>query len=83
MLDVRTPEEHAAHRLPDATLVPVQELQQRVGELDADTEWLVCCAHGRRSVFACEFLVQMGFAKITNLRGGLANWAARGLPLER
>lgn len=82
VLDVRTPEEHKSHRLPDAMLVPIQELQQRVGELDPDAEWLVVCAHGRRSVHACEFLAQLGFEKVRNLRGGLAHWAGRGLPLE-
>lgn len=83
VLDVRTPEEHASHRLPDAVLVPIQELQQRVGELDADANWLVVCAHGQRSMFACQFLEQMGFERVANLRGGLAHWASSGLPLER
>ena len=32
VLDVRTPEEYASHRLPDATLVPIQELEDEVLE---------------------------------------------------
>ncbi|MCR9245461.1 MAG: rhodanese-like domain-containing protein [bacterium] len=83
VLDVRTPEEHASHRLPDATLVPVQELHLRIGELDPDTDWLVVCAHGQRSVYACEFLAQNGFSKLSNLRGGLAHWVGKGLPIEQ
>jgi rhodanese-related sulfurtransferase len=82
VLDVRTPQEHASHRLPNATLVPVQELDRRVRELDRDASWLVHCEHGHRSLYACELLAQAGFTKLANLRGGLAHWAASGLPLE-
>jgi rhodanese-related sulfurtransferase len=83
LLDVRTEREHTSHRLPRATLVPVQELQARLHELDADANWLVLCEHGRRSVVACHLLGQAGFTKLANLRGGLAYWAGCGLPLER
>ena len=82
ILDVRTEPEHTSHRLPQATLIPVQELDRRLGELDKNTNWLVHCEHGRRSLFACEMLAQAGFKKLANLRGGLAYWAGCGLPLE-
>ena len=83
LLDVRTPPEHASHRLPNATLLPVQELDRRFAELDKDANWLVMCEHGRRSVFACELLAQAGFTKLANLRGGIAHWASCGLPIEQ
>ena len=82
VLDVRTEHEYRSHRLPDATLVPIQDLAQRLQELDRDTNWLVYCAHGRRSVFACDLLAKAGFTKLSNLRGGLAAWVGCGLPLE-
>ena len=81
VLDVRTEEEYRSHRLPNATLVPVQELEQRLHELDANTNWLVHCEHGRRSLFACEVLARAGFTRLANMRGGLASWASCGLPL--
>ena len=82
LLDVRTPQEFASHRLPNATLVPVQELDRRLHELDRDASWVVHCEHGQRSLYACALLAQAGFTKVANLRGGLAHWAACGLPLE-
>lgn len=82
ILDVRTEPEHASHRLPGAVLVPVQDLERRLGELDKDGTWLVHCEHGRRSLFACEMLAQAGFTRLANLRGGLAYWASCGLPLQ-
>jgi rhodanese-related sulfurtransferase len=81
ILDVRTAPEHQSHRLPNAVLIPVQELDRRLAELDKNTNWLVHCEHGRRSLFACEILAQAGFKKLANLRGGLAYWASCGLPL--
>ncbi len=84
ILDVRTEPEHRSHRLPgDVVLLPIQELQQRLAELDPDDNWLVYCEHGARSVYACEFLAQMGFVKLTNVRGGIAHWIGAGLPIER
>lgn len=82
ILDVRTEPEFASHRLPGAVLVPVQDLERRLGELDKDGTWLVHCEHGRRSLFACEMLAQAGFTRLANLRGGLAYWASCGLPLQ-
>jgi rhodanese-related sulfurtransferase len=81
LLDVRTEAEFRSHRLPNATLVPVQDLARRLVELDPDANWLVHCEHGRRSVYACELLAQAGFSRLANLRGGLAYWLGCGLPL--
>ena len=83
ILDVRTPREHKSHRLPGAALIPVQELGNRIDELDAKANWLVHCEHGVRSLTACTILRQAGFQRVANLRGGLANWIACGLACER
>ena len=52
LLDVRTQPEHDSHRLPGATLIPVQELMGRVAELDPSQRWFVYCEHGVRSASA-------------------------------
>lgn len=83
VLDVRTQPEYQCHRLPDALLLPLQELAQRLHELDRDANWLVHCEHGVRSQRACEFLAQQGFSRLANLTGGLAHWVACGLPVQK
>lgn len=83
LLDVRTHPEHTSHHLEHAQLVPIQELQLRLRELDPQNHYLVYCEHGMRSLAACEFLAEMGFAKITNVRGGMAAWIGAGLPYVR
>jgi rhodanese-related sulfurtransferase len=82
LLDVRTAPEHQSHRLPNAVLIPVQELSRRLGELDAKANWLVYCEHGRRSLVACEMLSAAGFQQLANLRGGISYWAGCGLPMQ-
>ena len=64
LLDVRTEAEFRRHRLPGATLVPVQELAQRLHELDPDANWLVHCEHGigRSVLIAACVLVAAGEA---------------------
>ena len=56
VLDVRTQEEFAAGHVPGAVLIPVQELQQRVGELPADKPILIVCRTGRRAAGAYTLL---------------------------
>src|SRR2546428_1135891 len=54
VLDVRTSGEFANGHIPNAHLVPVDELEDRLGELPPpDTTMLVTCAAGGRSTAAC------------------------------
>ncbi|MFT7537581.1 MAG: rhodanese-related sulfurtransferase, partial [Hyphomicrobiaceae bacterium] len=41
LLDVRTEQENQSHRLPNSVLIPVQELAQRLDELDATENWFI------------------------------------------
>lgn len=83
ILDVRTEYEYRLYRLPGSLLIPVQELEARLDELDRQQSYLVHCEHGMRSLGACELLSHHGFARLANLRGGLASWTAAGLPIEQ
>src|SRR5262249_37111165 len=81
VLDVRTPAEFAAGHIPGAHLIPVDELEDRLGELPArDRAMLVTCAAGGRSSAACELLAEHGWTRMLNLAGGMHAWAG---PRER
>ncbi len=82
LLDVRTPEEWANDgHSPDAILIPLQELEARVNELDKNDTILVICRSGNRSQPAAEFLRQQGFPRVTEVEGGMRAWARQGLPV--
>lgn len=76
VLDVRTAGEWANGHIPRATLVPLDELEDRLGELPArkDTLLLVHCAAGGRSLQACQLLADRGYTRLLNLAGGMHAW---------
>jgi metal-sulfur cluster biosynthetic enzyme/rhodanese-related sulfurtransferase len=75
VLDVRTPAEFASGHIPNARLLPIDELEDRMGELPAkDTPILVHCAAGGRSAAASELLGRYGFTRLYNLLGGMHAW---------
>ena len=75
VLDVRTPAEFSNGHIPNAHLVPVDELDDRLGELPPpDTLMLVTCAAGGRSTAACQTLGEKGYTRLLNLSGGMHTW---------
>lgn len=82
LLDVREPWEHALCALPDARLIPMEELPFRLEELPPDREVVVYCHHGIRSAAVAEWLRAQGIPAI-NLRGGIDAWTLRVDPALR
>jgi len=86
VLDVRTKQEFDSPggHLKGAILLPVQELQARVSELDRykDRTIIAVCRSGNRSGVATGFLSSIGF-RVLNLAGGMIQWKSSGLPVER
>lgn len=74
VLDVRTPEEFKDGHIPDALLIPLQELEDRLDELDKSEAYLVVCRSGNRSVQASEILTSNHFKSIYNMTGGMNSW---------
>ena len=77
LLDVRNPQEWEIASLPGAKLIPLHELQDRLGELDTAATLAVFCHHGPRSMRAVHLLRQMGFARAVNVAGGIDAWSRR------
>lgn len=77
LLDVRTPQERELASLEGSLLIPLQELNIRIGELDKNKEIIVFCHHGGRSARATTFLQENGFTKSKNLEGGIDAWSKK------
>jgi rhodanese-related sulfurtransferase len=77
LLDVRNPDEYAAAKIEGSTLIPMGELQARLGELEPhrDQRIVVHCHHGGRSLRVTNFLRQQGFNQVQNLTGGIDAWS--------
>src|SRR4030081_638195 len=66
LIDVREPHEFQICRIPGSTLIPLGELQKRLGELDPASEIVAHCKSGVRSGKAVDFLKQSGFKNVRN-----------------
>lgn len=75
LLDVRTPDEYEAGRIPGAVLLPVDELRDRIDELP-EGELVVHCAVGIRAHIAAQILAAAGRPGVRNLDGGYKTWIA-------
>ncbi|VAX19188.1 hypothetical protein MNBD_NITROSPINAE01-1425 [hydrothermal vent metagenome] len=85
ILDVRTPQEFKDGHLEGATLIPLNQLQSRLGEIAQfkNKSVLVYCAVGGRSGKASRFLKSSGFSNILDMKGGIIDWAKRGYPVKK
>jgi rhodanese-related sulfurtransferase len=77
LVDVREQDEWDSGHAPDARLLPLSQLQERVTELPEDTRFLVICHSGGRSMRATAFLRAEGFDAV-NVTGGMVAWAQSG-----
>tara|TARA_B100001250_G_scaffold30344_1_gene24965 strand:+ start:104 stop:490 length:387 start_codon:yes stop_codon:yes gene_type:complete len=74
-LDVRTIKEHENKSIPDTDCIPVQELEQRIEELNKHRKRtvIVYCRSGNRSSTAVKILNKRGFNSF-NMIGGMNGW---------
>jgi adenylyltransferase/sulfurtransferase len=73
LLDVRTPEEHAMFNI-GGKLIPLQELSERLNELNREDDIIIYCHLGQRSLSALELLKKAHFSRVRSLAGGLRAW---------
>jgi adenylyltransferase/sulfurtransferase len=76
VLDVREPHEVPIANI-GAPLIPVGDLEKRIGELAAqkNSEIYIHCRSGSRSQKAALILKQAGFTNVSNVSGGILAWA--------
>ena len=79
-LDVRSQSEYDSGHICNATLIPHTQLESRISELEPykDTEIIVYCGSGVRSVTASNILDSHDFTKVFNMLGGMSAWNSEG-----
>ena len=77
LLDCREAEEFQTASIAGATLLPMSEIQQRIGELEPhrDRHVVVHCHLGGRSMQVTQWLRQQGFDRVQSMAGGIAAWS--------
>jgi rhodanese-related sulfurtransferase len=78
LLDIRTPAEVAQGAIPGAEPLPMHLIPVRLSEIPKDRDVVLYCRSGARSYQACAYLMQQGYDRVLNLRGGIIAWARHG-----
>jgi len=82
IVDVRTAHEMAAGIIPGAIAIGVDEVRDRMGELDPDRRIVFYCATGYRSYLSARMLQGRGFGNPESLSGGIVSWISSEGDLE-
>jgi glyoxylase-like metal-dependent hydrolase (beta-lactamase superfamily II)/rhodanese-related sulfurtransferase len=84
VVDVREADEFsgALGHIAGARLMPMDELPQRVAELDRTRPVVTVCRSGTRSAQAAVLLAKAGLTDVANLAGGMLRWRAAGHPAQ-
>jgi len=83
LLDVRTPEEFRQARLKGAVLIPISEIERRLGEIPRNKTIVVYCAVGSRSNMVAGFLAEKGYREVYNVADGIVGLYRNGFPIVR
>lgn len=80
LLDVREDYEWEAGHADDALHIPLDQLPERLDDLDPDQDLAVICRTGGRSARATQWLQSHGYSAV-NVNGGMGAWLEAGLPM--
>ncbi len=81
VLDVSWPAEWDEYHVPNTTLIPLDQLYDRINEVPKDTEILVVSHSKTSSQQACDLLLSAGINAVS-MAGDLSEWFAKGYPIE-
>jgi rhodanese-related sulfurtransferase len=82
LLDVRTQEEWDEYHAPGTTLIPLDELPDRLAEVPTDQTIVVVCRSGNRSQQGRDILLDAGYEQVTSMADGLKTWRTLGYPVS-
>lgn len=84
IVDVETSRSYAGGHVPGAIWIPRGWLERRVPEYanDRNTPIVLTSRNGDLATLAAGSLQDMGYGRVSVLRGGTLGWAEVGLPLE-
>lgn len=75
ILDVRDEVERELGYIEDSVNIPLNQLRNRLSELDKEKEIIIYCAVGLRGYIGARILKQHGFNKVRNLSGGYTTYS--------
>jgi len=72
LLDVRNKQEFSENHVWGAINIPVNDLREKITELNPDKEYAVMCSIGQRAYYANQILKNNGFKNVKLMSGGFS-----------
>ncbi|MEX2181582.1 MAG: rhodanese-like domain-containing protein [Gemmatimonadaceae bacterium] len=83
LLDVREPRETNLGCIAGAQVIPLGDLEARVGAMiSRDANVVIYCARGNRSALAADAMQRMGYTNVASMAGGWLAWMGLDGPVE-
>ncbi|MBF0183619.1 MAG: rhodanese-like domain-containing protein [Magnetococcales bacterium] len=85
LLDVRSQQEYKGGHAPQALLIPLGDLRDRLEEVKRQASSrpvAVICRSGNRSIYGAVLLKRSGITQVFNISGGMLDWQAQGYPVR-
>lgn len=77
IIDLREPELYRAGHVPGAKNIPFEEFNDRINELNPGDKIVLVCHTGPMGDVSGSLLAEKGYAKVSNLKGGMAAWSGK------
>ena len=84
IIDVRSFDSYRKARVPGATSVPIEDIDDYVPHFPADHDApiITVCDRGNISLLGVLYLVSLGYKNARSLNGGTLGWIDKGYPVE-
>lgn len=85
LIDVRSQDEYTGElgHIDGSTLITLDTLEDRLGELPKDQSIVFICRSGKRSAAASMIALQNGFESVFNMQGGMIQWNELGFETKK
>ena len=71
-----------AFDVPDITVIPLSEFENRWREIPKDRDVILVCKAGIRSLKATYYLMNQGYYRVTNMQYGMDRWLQKNFPVK-
>lgn len=72
-----------SYDVPNIINIPLSLFEKSIKEIPKNKDIVLVCRGGGRSFRATELLLQSGFTKVSNMKGGIIKWADNNFPVKK
>ena len=84
LIDVGSPGDFTEGHIAGSISLPFSKnFREQSNSLAKDKTYVLICPTGRRSLTAGKFMMENGFEKVYNLKGGVADWIRKGFKVNK